>query len=602
MSKFVRIGVYYLIVCMLITAFTGCQKGDGNESKMSNDSVASDSREWIVSDGAPLYTVVYPRNASNIVKEAMERFVSAIEEATSVTIITKTDEIKRGALYNSSTPEILFGRTDYSETNEVLKELEDSQFTLRRVGNKLVIVSPKDVNLDVAVTYFCDHMLEQNLKTEASGKKSLIMFEDYTSEIAEQPTVNDIQIGSHKLSEHVIVYDADHDGYMAVASDMRSAIEDKYGIRIPVYADRHYEDKGGPEILIGETDRTASASAYAGAVELMTYKVVVAGNKVQICSGGPFSARQCAEDLVPRMKRLSADGEYLETDLAPTTRELAENADVRIMTSNVLAARWGEYINGAGNSFITLPTVERAEIFAALLTKCRPDVVGMQEACDIWNEKLPEYLEILKEDYGLEYTWMHNSHNGKMSMTSVLYRSDKYNVVDSDYQPVSYWDAEEHGYYIRSFAWVKLQERDHSQNEFILVNTHWELSARVEKVQLCLQEETTLINSLYAQHNVPIICTGDFNSKQDTEDYVKFISGAALKDMLTDAETNGGRMNRAGGCGNPGQPRSNSGNYIDHIYSTSECTGWRFETVLDNMAYFMTDHSPMIADIQFTIQ
>ena len=59
-------------------------------------------------------------------------------------------------------------------------------------------------------------------------------------------------------------------------------------------------------------------------------------------------------------------------------------------------------------------------------------------------------------------------------------------------------------------------------------------------------------------------------------------------------------INKAGGCGTVGSLRNaNSGNYIDHIYGTAECNALRYETLILNQTHWMTDHSPMIADIQY---
>ena len=275
------------------------------------------------------------------------------------------------------------------------------------------------------------------------------------------------------------------------------------------------------------------------------------------------------------------------------------------MTSNVLSARWGELLPEE-ESINALPIAERSEIYAAILAKYQPDAIGLQEACEVWGEKLPAYLQVLKDEYGIEYTWLHHTYNyldhDYMSMTSILYRSDKFDVVEKGYKPVSYWIEEweslRHDYFIRSFAWAQLRMKSNPQKEFIVLNTHWELNERLEKVQKCLQEHAALVNQLYTQYDVPVICTGDFNSKNKSEDYYTFLDASGLHDMMYEAEDNNGRINLAGGNGEMGKVRPNSGNYIDHIYGTSECTGLRFETIVSDMSHFMTDHSAMVADIK----
>ena len=595
-----KILLYLLSLLLLVsTLLTGCTD--------PADEPEADTRIKLVENGQSAYTLVYPKNASPTVKSAMQRMVDSISDATGVTLEVKTDEIKRGEVYDSNTLEILFGRTGYEETKEVLDGLQDVQFAIRQVGNKLVFTSPRDANLDAMVTYFCEELIEANLETQADGSK-ILYFTEYTSEGESLETddegkvIKNVTVGTAKLSDYVIVYDSDVAGTVAVASDLRSSIETQYGFRLPLYSDTHYAATDGPELLVGKTNRTLSTELYASkSPKLMTFEVVLRGNKLQMLAGGAFSLRQCSTQLMAYIESLDKDGEYLFTDLAPNTAALAQGADLRVMTSNVLAARWGERIKDSDPLQALCPvTVERAEIFAAMLVDYQPDVIGLQEACDVWQDSLPYFLDILKKDYGLEYTWLYNQYNGQMSMTSILYRSDKLEVVESDFQPLSYWASTGNNYYIRTFAWARFRERS-TVKEFIMINTHWELSERIEKVQMCINEEVALINSLKAKYNLPIVCTGDFNSKQDTDDYYRFMSEAGVAEMRIVARDNNGLINKAGGCGMVGTLRNaNSGNYIDHIYGTSECNALRYETLITNYIYCMTDHSPQIADIQWT--
>lgn len=66
----------------------------------------------------------------------------------------------------------------------------------------------------------------------------------------------------------------------------------------------------------------------------------------------------------------------------------------------------------------------------------QPDVIGMQEADQKWIDLLSAYLELLKRDYGIEYTWVFPTYDGVENMTSLLYRSDKYDLAASDYKRI----------------------------------------------------------------------------------------------------------------------------------------------------------------------
>ena len=137
MSKFLRVIAIVMTICTLLTVFVGC-KEDAEEPQTS-ETVApiGDASSMIVADGQALYTLVYPKNPSGLILDAVDRFVEAVKEATGVELDTKSDEIRKTQVYNSSTPEILFGRTGYDETATALEELHKSQFTLRTVGKKI---------------------------------------------------------------------------------------------------------------------------------------------------------------------------------------------------------------------------------------------------------------------------------------------------------------------------------------------------------------------------------------------------------------------------------------------------------------------------------
>ena len=413
------------------------------------------------------------------------------------------------------------------------------------------------------------------------------------------------RLGEAELSEYSIVYETARDGYKTVADRLQAELKARYGILLDVYADDQRADTGKPEILVGKTNRTQSASLYtAKSPRLMNYEVVMQGKRVQLLGGGPFSVLQAVKTFVERIDDVVTDGSYFATDLAPYAPAMAQGTDVRIMTSNVLAARWGEKNDSDPNYEATLDTSARAEIYAALLVDYQPDAVGLQEACDEWEKQLTPYLTLLREEYGIEYTWLYaqnKAYNGKMvpNMTSLLYRSDKFHVLATDIQLVKY-AAKRTDFHCRLFAWAKLQEKNNSENTFIIMNTHWDLNRRPNEVAVCVSEHTALINKLYSEHNVPILCTGDYNKAPTTDEFKQFLNDTSFLDMFTVAETAGTNVNRIGGCQNPGVVRvPGRGNYIDHVVGSPECNPLRFETVIGNCVNWMTDHAPMIADIQF---
>lgn len=124
MKKSTRFIVCILILFSVLAVFVSCQSEPAStqDTDDGTESLISELMDAIISDGVANYTLVYPDNPSKPVKETVNRFLMVIKDATGVTLESKSDYIKRGALYNSNTQEILFGRTDITKRYETVVE------------------------------------------------------------------------------------------------------------------------------------------------------------------------------------------------------------------------------------------------------------------------------------------------------------------------------------------------------------------------------------------------------------------------------------------------------------------------------------------------
>lgn len=127
------------------------------------------------------------------------------------------------------------------------------------------------------------------------------------------------------------------------------------------------------------------------------------------------------------------------------------------------------------------------------------------------------------------------------------------------------------------------------------MNAHW---AWQEKwVEKSVSEEIALVNSLHSQYDIPIFCTGDFNSNQYSAEYDRFLSETGVADLCSQADEAGALVNLCGGFGTLGSPRTDR-RYIDHIFGIGSYTALRYETILGNEILWISDHAPHIADIK----
>jgi endonuclease/exonuclease/phosphatase family metal-dependent hydrolase len=420
--------------------------------------------------------------------------------------------------------------------------------------------------------------------------------EESTVEPEETPKemVDILTFGKHPLSEYSIIFSSDS-GYKDVALDLQSYINVATGNLLPVYSDTK-EKEDGPEILVGKTNRAFSEELYSNSPELLSYELIVKGDKVQIYCGGAYSAKRCAEKLFLGIKSDDTlhytDGSYFKENLLTESSKKTSDSDLRIMSTNILASMWSDDK--------TPPVVQRAEIYAAVLASYAPDVVGVQETDRKWIDIMPNVLKLLREQYDIEYSFILSEINGEQNLTSLLYRSDKYELIESDAKDYSFWTNEYRKYHIRVLAWGLFKEKSNPEHTFILINTHWPHSGEDKSWQeLAPVEEAELVNNMRQKYpDIPIFCTGDFNRNPDTPQYIDFVNRSNVRSTREEAIAKGVAGVVSGGCGQLGQKRSSSNNYIDHIFGLGNFTVMRYETVLENATNWLSDHSPIYADIK----
>lgn len=576
-----------LLLCLImVVGLVSCDLFSGEEAttEAGTDENLPDERIKLVENGEAVYTVVYPNDADPSVLSAMRAFIKKVKDATGVTLPDKSDYLRFGQKRNPDAKEILFGRTNYEESKQVLSELYADEYVIRSVGNKIVITSTEDSYLLAAVNYFGKNLLKQNLEGE-EGSYTLY-FEEYRFLAEGADKV--LNIGGKPIQDFTIVYENERNGYREVADKLRDAISKFTGYSLPVVADT-VKKEGACEILIGKTNRKLSQQQYKSFVDLMTYKVVAEGDQLQVVSGGPFSARECVNEMsilfFATPGKQIGDGTHLEKDLkSDKIPSLSEGADLRVMTANILAPWWGE----AADPTIP-PVAQRAEIMAAVLMLYQPDVVGLQEAQSPWIKSLAPYLTILSEQYGIRYSTLHTSHGGKQNLTSVLYRSDALTVKESGVEVFSYWSG---GYHMRNVTWTVFQK---GTKQFMLANTHWAHETDEQK-NLCAEEHAAFIQRMRSKYNIPIFSTGDYNAKPEDANMLSFLEKASVQSLRLQAMDAGVLANKISGCGNVGGSRG-EGNYIDHIIGGGSYTVLRYETVTGSMVHWMSDHSPQFADV-----
>lgn len=578
-----------LLAALALLALTACG-GDGDTSVTTPaDTVAQTTPPpseplKIVDGGTTKFRIVYPDEPGSDLFSAVRNLAKEIQQLTGAELEYKSDFLKYDETHDDAAYEILVGNTNYTQSAEVLADLKTSDYAIVQRGNKIVVAAHNDDMIARAINYMRKNLLPDNLTKDESGKATIV-FKEYTY-IAEAPFTS-FTIAGKELRGFKIVYAKGAEKYDRAAEMLGELIADRYGYPLEVVADTKC-DPSPLEILVGPTNRPESADfAAKHPTEVLSFNMGVQGGKFVIC-GRPYSCLQAAQRfstkyLYSGQKTLDLpEGEhftasYLNRDSVP----LAEGADVRIMTANILAE-----FKSWSNTYEITPVDERIEIFQALLEVYQPDVAGIQEVTDRWGVLIPKYLG---ERYELIYQ---KTPDGLVNYSTMIYDKTKYDVLDSG---IKYFSTEGKNN-IRLVTWAVFSAKG-SDLKFSVFNTHWCWDTEEHAKQQAL-EESQLIAEVVKKYPYPVFCTADYNSKQDSANYKYFLELTGFVDAKYVAKDAGTLINVAGGCGSLGDTRPESGNSIDHVIMSPGYKVLGFATVVDNCTWDLSDHSPKYADVK----
>ena len=568
------------VVLAVLMCCTGCTENDSSaqtSNTASEQTADVNERTAIVKDGKALYQIVYPANAGKNLIRNVKSLQAQITNNTGATLDIITDE----AEYNADTRQILVGRTAYGISRDVTDALGKDDYVIVERENKIIITARSEDLVIAALSYYIKNLIKENIEATSSGRSLYFEEYEYRSE------ANSLTIGGVDISKFSIVFASKPDGMSTVAYSFRDNIQKIYGCSLTVSSDSSANEKAN-EILIGNTNRSESTTFYAeNNVKLMSYKMFVSGTKLGIACGGPYSANEFITDFyfnysLSRAKSLT-NGVHMEKNLLNLdSQPITATSDIRVMSANILADRW------ATASGKTTPVPQRAEIFAAVLATYKPDMVGLQESDEVWSKCFPYYLELLEEQYGVKYVWEYSTYDNVPCFTSILYRADKYTVLDRGIKCYSYNISNEKSYKLRVITWIVV--KDFATNEpYALMNTHWSGTSTENQIQV--NESNEVLNSIKSKYSgVHVFYTGDFNFHVNSG-FDTFKLGVDMTDGREGARAAETLVNDTVGISGSDIP-------ADHVFFDNSVTVERYEIVDKNNTFIVSDHLPQYADFK----
>ncbi len=262
--------------------------------------------------------------------------------------------------------------------------------------------------------------------------------------------------------------------------------------------------------------------------------------------------------------------------------EKAPDDDLRVMSFNIRCTNVG-----------TRQWQDRIGVVTQTILRAQPDSVGLQEATPEWmttlNSMLTGYAYVgVGRDNGIDL--------GEYS--AIFYLKDKYNVIDSGTfwlsetpdEPSLGWDAACN----RVCTWIILENKESGQR-YMHMNAHFDhigVEAR--------RHSAEMVAEFAAQHNdVPVVFTADMNVREGSDSYLVLQNSGVLKDGKFLAEDTMDYLTF-----HDTKPSQHIGQILDYVFVNSlfDPEVYRVVTAGIDGEYYVSDHFPIYADLNFTAQ
>ncbi len=230
----------------------------------------------------------------------------------------------------------------------------------------------------------------------------------------------------------------------------------------------------------------------------------------------------------------------------------------------------------------------RSQLICEALKQYAPDSFGVQEATSEW-------LGIINEKLGDKYAAVSQMRDGKKSSeaSAVFYLKDKYNLLDSG----TVWLSDTPEVFASKFTlsfcpriatWAVLENKDTGET-YTHINTHLDHvleSVRVKQVEV-LSSKIAELKAL----GYPVVCTGDFNTKQGAAAYGKMCEIMTDSKFIAEASDDGATYINYGRNSLETKP-------IDFIFVSDGVEVDTYKIIdekIDRM--YLSDHAGLCADV-----
>lgn len=550
MNRFFTFILCLTLICSIGGFFVSCAEDGGEitesteapESMPETEPENAEMKSISVSD---LSKFVIIRSDEDYLFEASAKTLhDAIQASCSLDLDFKTDFVTDAIPgYGEAEFEILVGPCDREESGIFASDLKFNDYGYAIVGNKLVIAGVTAAETYKAVGHFIEQVVN-NCKGE-------VFFDNAAQSYLFRGEYTDLSINGTPISEYSIVYpSAKKKSEDKIASLLREFISEVSGYTLKIKTDA--EESVGKEIRIGTTSRDSAPTLAAG-----EYFVGNSGESVLLCaenSTGLLNAFNTFVSMIEKTPSLTVK----DTVLAPDAGD-----ELVVLDYNV----WMHTAGQEGRVKALLNDIE----------KRNPDLMGLQECTHEWMAFITEKFSA---EYGIIGEGRDGTHTSEDQFNPVLYRKDKFTLIDSGTRWLS--ETPEVKYtkvpdstYERIFTFAVLEEKA-TGKQFVFISTHFDHEGGQA------DQASAMIAYISQFRDMPMLMCGDYNGSG--------IEKIMVEHGYLSSETPAAEKVNQGGT-------MSSGIKIDFIFTNGkDITVTYYEVDNDNPN---SDHYPIIVKFKF---
>lgn len=312
MKKHLRLIFLISVILIIALLLASCKdrQSDSHE-EVSSEVPSQEVSESIILDISK-YTLVRPERTTNALITSCTRLFNEIESRSGKKVKEFKDDWLNSRIDEKPQEfEILVGYTNRPESKQVFESLEDTTFALKFINNKLVIIGTSDNITVKAIDYFLSECLSDisdgNIKFPVSESDGTV----YISSAIPQ-----LNIAKDGKSEFTVIFkdgidtkysndpeakdNQDCEAYWSrlILDEIKSlsGIKD-IGYKTDWIPRTETEDFNSFEILVGETNRTATAQVLSE-LAYNEYAVKCIGNKIVVTGHNLKTTRKAVDEFL----------------------------------------------------------------------------------------------------------------------------------------------------------------------------------------------------------------------------------------------------------------------------------------------------------------